>query len=114
MVLTISPVTTVVVRDIGKRREGIGELKLVNGCYYIVVGIDKDEVVVFISVNKDSCLTWCAEVTCRVIFTVETCREDRVHEHVRHRVGLCFSAVTEAAVYCPYMNTLRNFLVSTQ
>ena len=111
MILTVRAVTAGVVGDIRQRGERVGEEKLVYGGHDIVVGIDKEEVVSFLSVNEDSCLAGSAEVSRSVVFTAHARGEDGVHEHVRQGIRLSRYPVAEAAVYRPHMDTLRYLLV---
>ena len=58
MVFTVYPVATIVIRKIGKRRESIGEMKLLYRCNYKVIWVGEDELFVLFAINKYTSLSW--------------------------------------------------------
>ena len=114
MVLAIGAVAGIVVRQVGKGRECVGEVKLVDGRHHIVVWLCEDKLVGITAVDKDAVDARCAEVARGVVFATHTCCKDGVGVHVRHRVDGGGTLVAKAAVYGPNLYTTWNLLVGAK
>ena len=80
--------------------------------YDIVVGLCKDEVALCIAaVDEDSVQSGSTHVSEGIVFASQSFREGCVHVHVLQGVYYRSLCVTEAFVYGPYPDALRNLLV---
>jgi len=114
VVLTISTIATGVERDIGDRRERVGEVELIYGCDKEVVGCQEWIIVVSISaVYEDTIDARRTSIAQRIVLTTKSCGEDGVHEHVLEGVGFHLNTVAKEWVYGPRLQSLGHFFMLT-
>ena len=109
--LAVGTVACRIERHICYRRKSACEVELRRMYEEIVVWLHEYELILFVSVGKDTILSWCSEVAKTVIFATQSGIENGVHIHVRHRVRLRHQSVAETFIDSPHLQSFRNFLV---
>ena len=114
MILAIGAVARAVVGEVGEWRQSVGEVKFVDRCHHIVVGLGEYELSLVVAVDENTVHTWSSNISCGVVFATQSCGEDSVGIHVRHGVYHSGTLVAESAVYSPYLNAAWNLLVGAE
>ena len=112
VVVAIGAVATLVVAQVGERREGVGEMEVARLREEVVVGLREEEVAVGGAVDEDSVDAGRSLVAGGVVLTAQTFGEHGVHVHVGQGVGGNGGAVAKLFVDRPRLHAFRNLLVA--
>ena len=82
VVLTVGSVSCRIVGYVGDGRQRVEEVERADGLYEEVVRLREQELLGGHAVYEYAVYAWRTEVAGSVVFTLQTCGEYRVHEHV--------------------------------
>ena len=111
MVFAIEFVATVIVNNIGNRRQCIGKVIFVWLKRNVVVWLHKGKLVSQRTVDDNTVDTGRVIIANSVILTIESSIEYCVHKEMLHGIGLCRCHVTKTSVDSPYTKPLGNLFV---
>ena len=109
MVFAVGAVATLVVGDVGERRQSVGKQEFVHRRDEEVVGLGKHKLLWCSIVDEYPVVSWCPKIARRTVFASHSCGEYRVHEHVSQGVGLGSDTFAQTFVHRPHLQSSRYF-----